>query len=224
MAQGQLQEDAEEPEKQLKSERFPGSAAMLRLTNALSILDLQRSRSRAPILNPNTTKMLCSAVDSGRTQLYCCVMEIPDFNTDGNLPEGVHFTVWEEFTARFAITNHRVRLASGLHDALTIFSLAGCTRVYVDGSYVTQRTAPKDYDVAWDPGGVDLPLLRDMEPVFFDFNNQRASQKAKFFGEFFPSSAKADSAGTRFLKFFQTDKNTGKPKGIIGLDVQEAVK
>ena len=45
-----------------------------------------------------------------------------------------------------------------------------------------------------------MPLLRSMEPVFFDVRNLRAAQKAKFFGEFFPSSAKADLVGNTFLR------------------------
>jgi hypothetical protein len=61
--------------------------------------------------------------------------------------------------------------------------------------------------------------LLALEPTFFDFTNLRAAQKAKFFGEFFPSSAKADLVGTTFLEFFQIDKNTGSQKGIIALDL-----
>jgi hypothetical protein len=62
-------------------------------------------------------------------------------------------------------------------------------------------------------------LLRSLEPVFFDFTNLRAAQKAKFLGEFFPSSVVADSVGTTFLDFFQVDKATGNAKGIIALDL-----
>lgn len=89
----------------------------------------------------------------------------------------------------------------------------------MDGSFVTIKAVPNDFDVAWDPNGVDLPRLKILEPVFFDFFNSRAAQKAKFFGEFFPSSASADPAGNTFLEFFQIDKHTGNQKGIIALDL-----
>ena len=95
----------------------------------------------------------------------------------------------------------------------------GCRRLYVDGSFVTSTDIPNDYDVAWEPAGVDLGKLRLMEPVFFDFRNLRAAQKAKYFLEFFPSSAAADPAGNTFLEFFQIDRSTGNPKGIIALDL-----
>ena len=42
-----------------------------------------------------------------------------------------------------------------------------------------------------------------MDPVFRDFDNERAAQKAKYGGEFFPSSFKADAVGRTFLEFFQ---------------------
>lgn len=146
-------------------------------------------------------------------------MAIPDFNTDGNLPPGVHLAGWDDFEQWFAITTHRKRLAGGLRDALSVFRKAGCHRVYIDGSFVTEKEVPNDYDVAWEPNGVDTKLLRKLEPVFFNFNNLRAAQKAKFFGEFFPSSVNADHVGTTFFGFFQIDKNTGNAKGIIALDL-----
>ena len=38
-------------------------------------------------------------------------------------------------------------------------------------------------------------------------------------GELFPASIIADSDGLSFLDFFQTDKDTGTPKGIIAIDL-----
>ena len=60
-----------------------------------------------------------------------------------------------------------------------------------------------------------------MDPVFFDFKNDRANQKAKYKGEFFPSIATADpGAGLIFEEFFQVEKFTGGKKGIIKIDLQ----
>ena len=147
-------------------------------------------------------------------------MGIPDFNTEGNLPQGIHDADWSEFEARFAITAHRTRLAAGLKSALEVLGKAGCKRVYVDGSYVTEKEVPNDFDVAWDPAGVDTKLLKKLEPVFFDFDNKRAAQKTKYLGEFFPSSVPADLVGTTFIDFFQIDKTTGNAKGIVALNIR----
>jgi hypothetical protein len=78
---------------------------------------------------------------------------------------------------------------------------------------------PNDVDAVWEPAGVDVAHLLRLEPVFGEFEYQRAAQKAKFSGEFFPSSAMADVGGSTFLEFFQIDKNTGKPKGIVAIDL-----
>jgi hypothetical protein len=144
---------------------------------------------------------------------------IPRFEKSGNLPPGVHLATWDEFAARFGTTAHRQRLIRGLASALDSLRFAGCKRVYVDGSFVTAKEVPADFDVAWDSAGVDLALLQGAEPVLFDFNNLRARQKARFGGEFFPSSVGVNPAGTTFLEFFQADKNTGDPKGIVALDL-----
>ena len=44
-------------------------------------------------------------------------------------------------------------------------------------------------------------------------------QKAKYMGELFPASTIAATGGLSFLEFFQTDKDTGRPKGIIAIDL-----
>ena len=38
-------------------------------------------------------------------------------------------------------------------------------------------------------------------------------------GELFPTSIIADTDGLSFLEFFQTDKETGIPKGIVAIDL-----
>ena len=91
---------------------------------------------------------------------------------------------------------------------------AGCKEVFLDGSFVTAKVSPNDFDACWDTAGVDPNLLDD---VFFDFSNRRARQKARFQGEFFPADANADVSGRTFLEFFQIDKQAGGSKGIVGL-------
>lgn len=91
---------------------------------------------------------------------------------------------------------------------------AGCKGVFLDGSFVTAKISPNDFDACWDTVGVDPTLL---DGVFFDFSNRRARQKARFQGEFFPADASASASGRTFLEFFQIDQQTGGPKGIVGL-------
>ena len=72
---------------------------------------------------------------------------------------------------------------------------------------------PNDYDVAWDPTGVDPDRL---DPVLLDMTNSRGAMKAKYGGEFFPASAQA-APGIRFRDFFQTDRD-GIAKGVVEVD------
>ena len=146
---------------------------------------------------------------------------LPDFDPQGNLPPGIHVATWAEIVARFGGNARRRRLLDGLREALGVLRNTGCARVYLDGSFVSRKATPGDYDVAWEPAGVDVAMLLRLDPVFGIFDAGRAAQKAKYGGEFFPSSANETFTGRTFLDFFQTDKDTGALKGIVALDLGE---
>lgn len=145
-------------------------------------------------------------------------MTIPPFEEGGNLPPGIHEAAWDEIVARFGTTAWRRELLAGLRRALENLRGAGCRRAYVDGSFVTAKEAPGDFDACWEAAGVDPDLL---DPVLLDFANARAAQKQRFRGELFPAEPAADPHGTRFLDYFQRDKLTGEPKGIVALDLED---
>lgn len=141
---------------------------------------------------------------------------IPPFIDDGLLPPGVHTALWTEIVERFGKTKHRKRLLVGLKMALDELKLAGCSRAYLDGSFVTAAPKPNDFDLCYEPRGVDPMLLH---PVFFDFRAKRAAQKARYFGELFPANVQA-AVGYNYFQFFQQDSDSGMPKGIVAIDVQ----
>ena len=145
-------------------------------------------------------------------------MTIPPFREGGNLPRGIHEATWDEIVARFGTTAWRRELLAGVRDALESLRHAGCQRVYIDGSFVTAKEAPGDFDACWEIAGVDAGLL---DPLLLDFSNARAAQKERFRGELFPAEAIADPDGTRFLDYFRRDKFTGEPKGIVALDLED---
>jgi hypothetical protein len=127
------------------------------------------------------------------------------------LPPGVHVATLAEVKSIFATNTWRRELYDGLLIAVTALYLAGCGRVFPDGSYVTAKPVPGDYDACWDPAGIDPAKL---DPVFTNFDNKRQAQKNKFKGEFFPSTM-ANAPNQPFLEFFQIDRFTGNPKGIL---------
>jgi hypothetical protein len=138
------------------------------------------------------------------------------------LPPGIHAATLAEIEQAFTYNPFRRALFAGLVDAAVHLSLVGCRRVLLNGSYVSAKPVPADYDACWDPDGVDFAKL---DRVFDDFDNGRANQKARFGGEFFPSSLIELDSGAAFAEFFQIDRFTGKKKGIlqIGLATDETV-
>lgn len=143
-------------------------------------------------------------------------MMIPPFDERGNLPPGIHFASWEEFAGQFGSTSHRQHLLTGLRSALASLRKAGCRTVYVDGSFVTTKERPEDFDACWDLRGV---ITSQLDPVLLDFTSHRAAQKAKYYGELFPAQYLADEFGQTFLEFFQIGPD-GYRKGMIELDLR----
>ena len=94
---------------------------------------------------------------------------------------------------------------------------AGCRTVYVDGSFVSSKEIPNDFDACWEEAGVEPELL---DPVLLRFDAGRAEQKARYLGELFPASIGATVDGTSFREFFQTDRATGRTKGIVAVDLR----
>lgn len=132
------------------------------------------------------------------------------------LPPGAHNATLEDVAAVFATNTWRRDLFDGLVLAAGKLRLAGCPIVYLDGSYVTGKPRPGDFDACWDPTGVDPAKL---DPVFLQFENGRAMQKAAFKGEFFPSSVTCVDVGRSFVEFFQLDRFTGNQKGILSISL-----
>lgn len=142
-------------------------------------------------------------------------MLIPELDAlTGNLPPGVHDATWDELVDAFGFNGRRAELLQGLRAALESLARAGCKRAYIDGSFVTAKERPGDFDGCWETPGVDPTLL---DPELLDFREARAAQKAKYGGELFPANGTADPAGRAFLEFFQIDRE-GRPKGIVAID------
>ncbi len=108
---------------------------------------------------------------------------IPSFDEGGNLPSGIHQATWDEIVERYATNERRGQQVDGLRSAIESLRAAGCSRVYLDGSFVTDKMVPGDFDACWEGRGVDPDLL---DPVLLDFSHRRAAQKAKYGGRTLP--------------------------------------
>lgn len=146
---------------------------------------------------------------------------IPEWLGNGDLPPGVHFARWTEVEERLAFNPRRRRLMAGFREACDLLLRAGCRLVYLDGSFVTTKPHPGDFDACWDIQGVDEEAL---DPVFWDFSDGRAAQKRRFSGEFFPAQLPEGATGRAFLEFFQVNRLTGEPKGIVAIGLGRSRK
>lgn len=155
-----------------------------------------------------------SGLDRYDTQRYCWAM-IPGLIDIGGpwkvLPPGVHDASLSEVEASFATNPVRKMLFQGFVAGVDALRRAGCAVLYLDGSFVTEKHNPEDFDACWEPHGVRPTAL---DPVLLDFSDRRRRQKQKYRGEFFPSGTRADGKRT-FLEFFQVDRHTGAKKGIV---------
>lgn len=143
-------------------------------------------------------------------------MYLPPFDSaTGRLPPGEHEATWDEVVDRFGWNRRRRQLLDGLAEALALLAAAGCSRVWINGSFVTAREEPGDFDVVWELAGVDL---QELDPIFFEFSDGRRAQKQRFGGELLPNVGEAAS-GLVLAEFFQNDRDTGR-KGIVVLDAR----
>lgn len=145
---------------------------------------------------------------------------IPEFDESGILPQGVHWAEWSEFQEVFGTNLTRQRMIDGLELAMTQLKAAGCRTIYIDGSFVTSKQKPGDFDACWEDNGVDINYLESIAPTLFNFALRRAEQKIKYKGEIFPSNYPANDSGTAYIDFFQFDTRTNTRKGIIAIDLQ----
>ena len=110
----------------------------------------------------------------------------------------------------------RRRLLDGLAEASGLLAEVGCKRLWLNGSFVTAKDEPGDFDACWDTDSVDLDAI---DPVLLDLAPGRAQQKRRFGGELFPNIIESGS-GLLFTEFFQNDLDAGR-KGIVVIDLGE---
>jgi len=133
-----------------------------------------------------------------------------EFDERGNLPPGIHRLTWTEIVTRYATSTRRRELLDGLLDALRSLKTAGCTTAYLDGSFVTSKVHPGDFDVCWESADVVFDRL---DPELQDFSDERATQKARYGGELFPAEWPATTDGRPTSTTSNTTTSPSNPRG-----------
>jgi hypothetical protein len=98
-------------------------------------------------------------------------------------------------------------------------AVAGATRLYLDGSFVTEKETPNDFDACYDIDALDMAQL---PPQLLDMGSPRDAMKSAYLGEAFPSwfIAEVSPGGISrtFRMYFQ--QLHGEHKGIVTIDLR----
>lgn len=136
-------------------------------------------------------------------------------DSTGYLRPGTHAVSWQEVVELCGFNEYRMELLVGLRSALLNLKAAGCRKLFLDGSFVSMKVEPKDYDGAWEKHGVNLNLV---DPILLTFYNDRIDMKEKYKGELFLADDYAEGE-TYFRDFFRTDR-IGIAKGVLHIDLR----
>jgi hypothetical protein len=135
---------------------------------------------------------------------------IPEFDKNGNLPVGIYSASLDEIHEKFGFNEHRQHLLEGLSKAISDLKSLGFKKVYLNGSFVTHKEYPKDYDLCWEETlEVDYELFAYKYPILAGLEGQELQLKI-YLGDIYPQPS--------VFNLYQKDKN-GNPKGIICLNL-----
>lgn len=75
-------------------------------------------------------------------------MSIPNFESNGNLPPGIHSCTWEEARKVLAFNPRRKELFVGLQKACEVLKQAGCEKIYIAGSFSRSKKKFKEASIS----------------------------------------------------------------------------
>ena len=144
---------------------------------------------------------------------------IPEFDRLGNLPLGIHDATILEIEIRFGGRGQRRRVFEDLVVWLGHMKAAGCRTVYVNGSFVTAKEFPNDFDACFDPTGVDRAKL---DPVLLERSDAAIDLiRARYGGDIRVDREMPPGSISPYLRFFMRDGRARVEKGIVRLDLSK---
>jgi len=135
---------------------------------------------------------------------------------NGELKAGEHPATLDEIATVYGRSNDRRKfLMRGLREAAENLEQAGVKRIWVNGSFITDKDEPNDIDGCWEYN--DSMDLNALDPVFLSMNS-REEVKKKYGLDFFIAQQVEGRSGKPFPKFFQVNRD-GEAKGIIVVEL-----
>ena len=146
---------------------------------------------------------------------------LPDFEQDGTLPPGIHTCSWEEFSQRYGHNRTRKVILSGLVALLADLRDAGGIYIFVDGSFICNKSRPSDYDAC--VYILELKTESEIRQMLSDDSNIGFLQlKRRYGGDIRVDMTPVRGSISPYIEFFQRDeRKLGKRKGLVRLKIQE---
>ncbi len=136
---------------------------------------------------------------------------------NGLLPPGEHVATLDEVESTFGSQNDRRQsLMRGLRLACEMFQNAQVDRIWVDGSFVTDKEEPGDIDGCWGASDKNKICWDKVDPVFA---GDRKGMKTKYGLDFFYAGVIERGSGKPFPKFFQSSRDD-EAKGIVLVELR----
>jgi hypothetical protein len=133
------------------------------------------------------------------------------------LPPGIRVYTLDQLKDEFVANPVRERIFQGLVQTLEELKAAGCKRVWLGGSYCSGKIEPGDFDLTWDPEGVDMSKL---DPTLtgpsWGTNKMR---KGKYLGDIFIRDPAV--TGHDHVQEWQLDERSGVKKGVMQLNLED---
>ena len=134
---------------------------------------------------------------------------------DDALSPGLHWAGIREVRDALVTSYHRSWLFDGFIDACIELRRAGCSRVFLGGSFTTSKQYPGDYDACWDPAGVSAAGL---DPLLYN-PELKLEQKGRYRGEWF-IGREGNTPESEMYRFISRDTETGSERGMIGIKLR----
>jgi len=129
------------------------------------------------------------------------IMAIPSLKENGELKEGEYEATLDEIGVVYGLsTDRRKFLMRGLREAAENLEKSGVKKIWVNGSFITDKDEPNDIDGCWEYN--DLVDLHAIDPVFLSMNS-REEVKKKYGLDFFIAQQIEGGVESHFPSFFR---------------------
>ena len=137
-----------------------------------------------------------------------------NFNSQGYLHQTITLT-YEESLFHFGTNFKRLEQLNNALQFFQIFYSCGCEAVYIDGSFVSTKTYPRDIDLCFDINDIDEGKLETEFPQFFDLNEMGRIHRDLHCHIF--------TFNEKYTRFFDlpSEDREGNAKGFVKLHLKD---